>query len=98
MLHRKVQTARSRILAYIESHPGSCGVEVASALGIAKSTTYGALTSLANLGQLTRTGYPGNMLYYPKAGVIKPQPQGIDNFGISTGMKLLNDCLATVRS
>ncbi|WMY76415.1 hypothetical protein RHD99_11025 [Buttiauxella selenatireducens] len=84
------------MLAYVEGHPGLSGCEVADAIGALRSTVHYALTSLANQGQITKTGYPGAMRFHPVASVTAPQPADVSNFGISARHKLLNDCLASV--
>lgn len=91
-------TVRAQVLAYVEGHPGLSGCQVADAIGARRPTVHCALTSLANQGKITKTGYPGAMRYHPIAGVTAPQPEGVENFGISAGHKLLNDCLASVRA
>lgn len=91
-------TTRARVQAYVESHPGLSGCEIADAIKAKRPTVHCALSSLVTQGRITKTGNTGAMRYHPIAGVTAPQPVGVENFGISAGHKLLNECLASVRA
>ncbi|HKN05502.1 MAG TPA: hypothetical protein VJY31_16365 [Buttiauxella sp.] len=85
-------TIKSQVAEFIKRNPGLRACEVARGIGIKPSTAGSALSALLKSRHIGKLGKPGFYQYYPGTEVTAP-----DNFGISAGMKMLNDCLASVR-
>jgi predicted transcriptional regulator len=86
-------TIKSQVAEFIKNNPGLRACEIARGIGTKPSTAGTALTALLKSRQIGKVGKPGFYQYYPE-----PEVAAAVNFGISAGMKMLNDCLAGVRA
>lgn len=90
------ETAKSKIAAWVKKYSGRTATEIAKAMGISPSAVHTSLYRLVSEGKLKRFPVGNRIEYYP--GGAKCARPVIHNFGVSPGMKLLNDCLAGVRN
>jgi predicted HTH transcriptional regulator len=90
------ETAKSKIAAWVKNYSGRTASEISRAMGISPSAVHTSLYRLVSEGVLKRFLSGDRIEYYP--GDAKCAPPAVPNFGVSSGMKLLNDCLAGVRN
>ncbi|NIG76755.1 winged helix-turn-helix transcriptional regulator [Klebsiella sp. Ap-873] len=90
------ETAKSKIAAWVKNYSGRTATEISKAMGISPSAVHTSLSRLVGEGALKRFPVGDRIEYYP--GDAKCARPVVPDFGVSPGMKLLNDCLAGVRN
>jgi len=86
-------TAKSKVLAYVQSHGGLMVGEIARALNIRPATVSTSLSALVREGRVNQERSEANTKFYPAVELSAHL-----GFGVSPGMQFLNDRLAEVRA